>query len=520
MTASTPFVSPRDVARALFRHKWKAATFFCLAVAATMSVILWYPRKYRSHAELFVRVGRESVTLDPTATTGPTVSMVGTREFEINSVVQMIQNRAMIEKVVDQLSPAVVLNVDPGKPETASAPSVLPAAVSNVFSSANERFANLDPLDDRERAVQRITKSLGVYTPKDSTVVTLEYSDESPQQAQRIVACLLEAYMAEHARINRITGSHEFFDDQSKLMHTQWQSSVEELRDLKNDLGLVSIETQRNLLEEQQSRLDEQLVLATSARAASEAKAAELKKLVEELPVRKVTSEEAGYPNVALDGMRQQLYELEVRERELLSKFTDAHPQIVALRGQVKEARAILADQEKDRSQVTTAVNPAREKLDLNLKIEQAEIQALTARVTALQGEISRIREKVERLNENEVRMVSLEQQAEVAHRNYLAHAEKLEQARVNDALESQRISNVNVIQPASLEPKPISPRKGIVAAMGLAVATLGSLLIALVCELTDRSLRTPVEVEQELGLPVLAALPRVSGHRPSVNQI
>ena len=63
--STASFVSPRDIFRALLRHRWKAGAFFCLVTGIAMAVILWYPRKYRSHAELFVRVGRESVTLEP-----------------------------------------------------------------------------------------------------------------------------------------------------------------------------------------------------------------------------------------------------------------------------------------------------------------------------------------------------------------------------------------------------------------------------------------------------------------------
>ena len=38
----------------------------------------------------------------------------------------------------------------------------------------------------------------------------------------------------------------------------------------------------------------------------------------------------------------------------------------------------------------------------------------------------------------------------------------------IDQALELDRISNVNTYQPASLESRPVSPRKGIVLALGL----------------------------------------------------
>src|SRR3990172_839456 len=61
------FVTPRDIARILFRHWRKTALFFCAVVGLTLLVVALYPRSYYSEAKLFIRVGRESVGLDPTA---------------------------------------------------------------------------------------------------------------------------------------------------------------------------------------------------------------------------------------------------------------------------------------------------------------------------------------------------------------------------------------------------------------------------------------------------------------------
>ena len=59
----------RDICRLLFRHKTKVIGCFTLALCAAIAIIFYWPRQYRSESKLLVRLGRETVTLDPTATT-------------------------------------------------------------------------------------------------------------------------------------------------------------------------------------------------------------------------------------------------------------------------------------------------------------------------------------------------------------------------------------------------------------------------------------------------------------------
>ena len=71
MTRSLPAPpSPGAVLRAFFRHKGKMALCFLLVLGTATAATIRAPRSYRSQARLFLRLGRENVTLDPTATLG------------------------------------------------------------------------------------------------------------------------------------------------------------------------------------------------------------------------------------------------------------------------------------------------------------------------------------------------------------------------------------------------------------------------------------------------------------------
>ena len=67
---SSSRVSPQQLFSVLFRHKKKLFGCFFGAILAAAAAAVFCPNNFESEAKLFVRVGRESVTLDPTATIG------------------------------------------------------------------------------------------------------------------------------------------------------------------------------------------------------------------------------------------------------------------------------------------------------------------------------------------------------------------------------------------------------------------------------------------------------------------
>ena len=56
--------------------------------------------------------------------------------------------------------------------------------------------------------------------------------------------------------------------------------------------------------------------------------------------------------------------------------------------------------------------------------------------------------------------LAQLEREANLLDTNYRRYSENLEQARIDESLEAQRISNITVAQPATFNPKPASPKK------------------------------------------------------------
>src|SRR5262245_44320794 len=105
--------SPRDVARILFRHWRKIALISCGVMGLALLAIAFYPRSYVSESKLVIRIGRESVGLDPTATTGDTVMLQKTQDEEVNSAVNIFMGREVLERAVEKVGADRILSNSP-----------------------------------------------------------------------------------------------------------------------------------------------------------------------------------------------------------------------------------------------------------------------------------------------------------------------------------------------------------------------------------------------------------------------
>jgi capsular polysaccharide biosynthesis protein len=91
---------------------------------------------------------------------------------------------------------------------------------------------------------------------------------------------------------------------------------------------------------------------------------------------------------------------------------------------------------------------------------------------------------------------------------NYRKYYEKLEQARIDQALEIGKISNISIVQPATFPMVPIKPNKMRNLALGLFLGIFGAVGLAFFSEYIDHTFRKPEDIEERLKLPTLAAIP------------
>jgi len=269
-------VSLQELWSALRRHPKKMVACFLAVLGAASAWVVCAPRTYVSQAKLYLRMGRENVTLDASATTGPTVQLYQTVDNQVTSALQVLDSRTIAEQVVDAIGVHHILaGTRPTKPgEDELAPQAKPAG--RPWTRLLETLSSLDPESDRSRAIRKLQEQMSIGASLGSTVLNIECRAGDPHLAQMIVETWTQTFLRERLQLTATRGSQEFFDREVEEIGRQLAAKERELRDARNDAGLVSTAGQKKILEDQIGSVRLRLAANQAATASTQAKIKEL----------------------------------------------------------------------------------------------------------------------------------------------------------------------------------------------------------------------------------------------------
>ncbi|MGF1634558.1 MAG: exopolysaccharide transport family protein [Phycisphaerae bacterium] len=471
--------TPRDALFVLCRQRRKALGLGALVLACAAVAAVALPAAYRSEAKMLVRLGRESVALDPTTTLGTTVTPIQSRENEINSELQILKSREIAHRVVSTLGHDALGHAEANK------------------------------------AVTHLQENIELDVEPSTAILTVAYKAGEAQLAQDVVSAYLTAFLELRSQVHRNPTAEAFFADQKLAADAALMAVETQLKDLKDATGVASLTEQRAVLLGRIGELETRLATAHADLAGTTASLAQLQKRVAELPETVVTSSTTGSAMDSLDDLRQKLNDLKLREQDVSARFVEDSPTVQIVRQKIARAEGLLAEASTSVRQETTGLNKTREDLDLRLQTGLAEQAALAARVEAIEQELTTARSRIGTLNAVELSLGQLAREAGIREENLRKYAESFEQARIDQAMFESRISNISEVQAATLPSEPASPNRLLLLVAGLFGAVAGGTLLAFAAEAMDRTLKRPADVEK-LGLGRSVSMPLMRATAPA----
>lgn len=471
-------LSINDIILGAWRQRMTAFWVFVTLTVLCAVVLLILPNRYVSNAQLLVRLGPNSVAMDPTTDLSKTVSLQESRLNQVNSVAELLNSRTMVERVVDRVGAERILEPIGILPRWMSyITSILPEKPPRIEAGYTEE--EVDHLINLGEACEAIESDYYAAPSKEAYTINIEFVSNSPFLSRDVVATFVDEYPKYHVDAHQATGSIEFFRKEADDSKAAAKDAADKLSTMKNENGIVEIGSAKSSLQTRMVETQRGLNTVIADLAAVQAELDSLETEMESMPARIDSEKLTGVFKHSGDLMRDKLFGLEIEEKELSTKFKSDHPKMLALQTQLAAARKIADKEFGQEPQILDVVNPNLQEMDLAFRNAIARQAGLKAKKAALDKQFTTVKAELIQLNDLELSLKNLTWDANVAESTHLTTATRLANAEQIASLEKLSMNDVSVAQPATLQVKKVGPKRGLLGAVGLFLSGLMAIAIA-----------------------------------------
>jgi uncharacterized protein involved in exopolysaccharide biosynthesis len=494
----------RDLFAIVFRHRRLMALSFFGVLLGTILAAALQPNRYEAGMKILVKRERVDPVVTPEASAQSQFAL-GVTEEELNSEVELLKSKDMLEKVV------LACNLQQQSHSEMS--NLLGVTSGHMMSRVPEKHVQI------ARAVGALDKKLTVEVVKKTNLIGVKYESPDPELAGRVLSVLTNFYLEKHLAVHRPPGAFDFFQQATQQYRKGLADAEARLVDFTHGGTVVSAKLEKEVALQKLAEFDAILKQTHANIAETQQRISVLQEQAATIPTRMVTQVHNADDATFLSQIRSNLLVLELKRTELLGKFEPSYRPIQEVDAQIAQTRVTLAAAEKSQlHDETTDRDPAYELVREELAKAQADLASLQARAEATALTVRSYRVNARSLEQNEVIQDDLIRTVKATEENYLLYLRKEEEARISDALDRKRILNVAVAEAATVPSLP-SNHRSMTVLVGLLLASLTSMGLAFGSEYLDPTFRTPDEVSSFLNIPVLASMSK-NGKNRSTNHV
>ncbi|MDR0361583.1 MAG: hypothetical protein LBJ46_02695 [Planctomycetota bacterium] len=416
---------------------WIAAVILAVTVVGTYVTT----PQYVSEARITVPIGQES-TIPATAMTPP-LNVYINRTEQIQTQIEVIQSRNLIEKTLDEL-PDSLFEVQTVQPQGLwqTIRHTVRETLGKITLQVRtwlEMIGLLPFMGDHERLVLACADRLAAKRQRETDLIVIGFRHPSPQVARVFLEKFLEIYVREKSVSPETTATVPFFEEQEEELERNLVTARADLSDFRAKWGILDPDAQRETLMREYSRLTSEinenraeLVQNTTALRAFETEAG-------------IKSPETVMPytlrnDPGLTESLKNLASLRARDSRLGTEMGPNHPDRPNVSNEIARLQRHIAEEAKN--------------------ILTSRVAVLEALLAEIEGQRDSVYEQVMTLDVKSREMKSLETTVAVLEAARAQYMEKRETSRVSAAMDDRQINAIRVIEPPNLAYRPASPNK------------------------------------------------------------
>ena len=463
--------TPRRVLDVLFKRKRLISlTFLSISLPALVMLFL-RPTLYEGKAKVFIKPTRAYMNLTVTGSDPfvPSMEM-------LNSEIQIINSRELRERLNKEL-----------------------------------------PFPDRGYFAAR--GGLDATPVKGSSLIEISLTSTNPKWTVQAVNRAAELYEEQHLKVHKTQGIEEFYDEQEKKLRGELFNAEAALKDFQEKEKIIDAPQQVNADLGALASFERSLKETDSSIRETEQK---IVVLDDQLKQQKATISTGTSitPNPVYVQIRSKLTQLELERDSLLQRYTaddrlvkDKEKEIEELKKNLQTVKPTSVGGE------SISLNDVHRRILNELLAARVQLRALNEKKAALTQQVAGYSSAAADKKRKGFDYDSLLREVTTKKDNLDLYKKKAEEARISDAMDERKFSNAYILDRATL-PLPRAGRNPLVLMIIALIGAAGAAVaVAFGIEYLDTTVRNEGDIENQIGLPVLATIQYYGDLRP-VRQI
>jgi capsular exopolysaccharide synthesis family protein len=489
-----------DYLRVLSKRRWTALAAFVLTIAAAVVYTWTVTPVYEARVQLMIEDERPRVVVfkdaidqdrDKIDYQQTQVAILQSRGLARRTIAAQslwnnpeftgaeLKGQGLVGRWAGSVTGAVagaVAALSKSAPVTAAAPRT-PAPSTGVAETAMEA-----------RIVDAFLGNLTVAAVRNSRMVVVKFTSQNPQLAANVANALTDAYTKQNLEFKSLNASEaaEWLGSQLEEQRKKVEASQTALQRYREQTESVSTDSRENTVMQKLNELNTAVTHAKTERILKEAAYRRVQALQD--TQANLDAVPAILGNGFIQTLKTQLSDLLRQQAQLRRTLGDRHPEMLKLQESIDAAQTRL------RGEVAKVVDGLRH----DFLAAEAEEQGLGAAVEAQKREALVMRRK-------QIEYDTLEHSAASDRQIF----ETLLQRTKETGVSGQGLgSNIRVIDTADIPRSPISPKKERNLFLAFVGGTMLAVGLAFFVDYLDKSIQTPDEVKEHLGLTCLGLVP------------
>ena len=385
-----------------------------------------------------------------------------------------------------------------------------------------------EPSADDKVAAMR--KDINIDLVKDATgqitAFNVSFMSRNPELAQQVTGELTNLFINENLEVrqHQSEDTTQFLETQLEAARKDLSAQEDKVRDFKAmHVGEMPGQLTSNLqiLQGLQTQLQAEEDSLNSARQ----QRVYLQTLADQLRATQGSVKGSDGAPVGLSAIDEQLQKLRAQLADLLSRYTDRHPDVRKLKQEIARNEALrsqlLASLKNggtgatDGSEANTATDATRitmlAPIESQLRSNQLEINNREHSIATLKAKVDDYQGRLNQEPIREQQLADLTRGYDQSKANYDDLLKKKNESKMATSMELlQQGERFRVLDPPSLPQKPDFPNRLKFCGMGLGVGLALGLFVTGAFEMLDDRLHTAKEIKKLLPMEVIGEIPRI----------